>query len=136
MSMKQPLDIYERKPAGMEEYLSNYGWHFSKKMAEWAISMMRDRNGAKVKPKEKQQTEDALKAAGIDVSAVRGYDAVYVEAMARADFYGSSLVTDQSILRFVGDYLCDKDGYDGVAFNRFYADTIRKGEPIMWEEML
>ena len=134
--MKQPLDIYERKPAGMEEYLSNYGWHFSKKMAECAISMMRDRNGAKVKMKDKQQVDDALKVAGADLSEIKGYDAVYVEAMARSDFYGSSIQTEQQLSKFVADYICDKDGYDGVAFNRFYADTIRKGEPIFWEDML
>ena len=37
--------MYERKPSGMEEYLSNYGWHFSKAMCMWAISMMKDRKG-------------------------------------------------------------------------------------------
>ena len=36
------FDMYEKKPAGMDNYLSNYGWHFSKKMCEWAISMMKD----------------------------------------------------------------------------------------------
>lgn len=25
------MDVYERLPEGMKEYLSNYGWHFSKK---------------------------------------------------------------------------------------------------------
>lgn len=29
----------------MDDYLSSYGYHFSKAMCEWAVSMMRDRNG-------------------------------------------------------------------------------------------
>ena len=30
------LDVYEALPEGMREYLSNHGWHFSKKLAEYA----------------------------------------------------------------------------------------------------
>lgn len=120
----------------MEAYLSNYGWHFSKRMADWAISMMENRDGSKVKPLEKSMLEDKLKAYNVDCSKFKGYDAVYVEAMLRSDNYGSSYEDERHLMKGVGDYLNDKDGYDGVAFNRFYADTIRKGEPIMWEEML
>lgn len=28
----------------MKEYLDTYGWHFSKKMCEWAVSMMKRKN--------------------------------------------------------------------------------------------
>ena len=38
------LDAREVFPSGMEEYLSQYGWHFSKKMCEWAVSRMYKRN--------------------------------------------------------------------------------------------
>ena len=34
------LDNYGAYPSGMKEYLSIYGWHFSKKMCEWAVSRM------------------------------------------------------------------------------------------------
>ena len=34
------LDSYSGYPSGMEEYLSAYGWHFSKKMCDWAVSKM------------------------------------------------------------------------------------------------
>jgi hypothetical protein len=130
------MDVYERKPAGMENYLSHYGWHFSKKMAEWAISMMRDKNGAKVATAEKETIEEAMKANNIKIDTIKGYDAVYVLAMARADYFGSSLTSDVQLYKFVGDYLNDKDGYDGIAFTRFYADCLAKGDPILWEEML
>ena len=33
--MGQRLDAYDRFPSGMKEYISQYGWHFSKKMCEW-----------------------------------------------------------------------------------------------------
>ena len=34
------LDIRDKMPSGMEEYLSQNGWHFNKKLCEWAISNM------------------------------------------------------------------------------------------------
>ncbi len=120
----------------MAEYLSNYGWHFSKAMCEWAIDMMRDKGGSKIRVKEKNALEETLKAQGIDTKNIIGYDAVYVDAMARADFYGSSLSNDTQLARFIADYLNDPDGYDGVALTRFYADCIAKGIPIYWEDML
>ena len=36
--MNQRLDVYDYFPDGMTDYLSIYGWHFSKKMCEWAVS--------------------------------------------------------------------------------------------------
>ena len=129
------LDIYERKPAGMEEYLANYGWHFSKAMCLWAISLMKDREGQKVKAHEKQELEEKLKANNINVE-IKGYDAVYVMAMAQADYFKSSIVDDAHLIKFVGDYLRDKDGYDGIAFTRFYADCMAKGIPVQWDDML
>lgn len=130
------LDYYDIKPAGMERYLSLYGWHFSKKMAEWAISIMRDRNNGKLQAMDKQKLDDMLKANGIDTTQFKGYDALYVYHMGKADYLGGCISNDASLLSFVRDYLCDKDGYKGVAFTRFYADCIAKGEPILWEEML
>jgi hypothetical protein len=28
------------------------------------------------------------------------------------------------------------DGYDGIVFNRWYADMVKTGVPIEWDEML
>ena len=35
-----------------------------------------------------------------------------------------------------GGWIDDKDGYDGIVFNRWYADTVTSGIPIEWDEML
>lgn len=129
-------DVYDNMPEDMKKYLANYGWHFNKKMAEWAVSKMEDRNGNSVQCKESDTLMSTLKANGIDTSGIVGYDAVYVEAMARADFLGSSLQNDLHVLKYVGDYLNDKDGYEGIALTRFYVDCIGKGMPIFWEDMI
>lgn len=129
------LDYFDIKPAGMEAYLRNYGYHFSKKMYEWAVSMMKDRNNQPVKKMERDELKTLLANNGISVE-FQGYDGPYIYAMAKADFLGSSLPNEMSVLKFVSDYLRDKDGYDTVAFNRFYADTIAKGIAIIWEDVI
>jgi hypothetical protein len=37
---RMPLDMYDLKPEGMVSYLRYNGYHFSKKMCEWAVKQM------------------------------------------------------------------------------------------------
>lgn len=129
------LDSYDKHEHGMDKYLSHYGWHFSKPMYEWSVSLMKDRSGNRVEPTGFDKAKNMLGQYGVDISRT-GYDAVYVLDMARADFLGSSITAEKNLCQFVSDYMSDPDGYDGVAFTRFYADCIGKGIPIMWEDML
>lgn len=134
--MKQRLDTYDTMPKAMKAYLSNYGWHFNKKLTEWAISMMRDRNKAKLPMMDKERAESMLKQHGVEITTDKLYDAIYVLHMAKADYMGSSIVDEAHLAKFVGDYINDPDGYDGIALTRFYADCIGKGIGIEWEDML
>ena len=129
------LDNYEAFPAGMQEYLRNYGWHFSKRMCQWAVSNMTDRNGNKVKAYDKPKVETMLAASNIQLKNDKGYDKVFVANMAQADFLGNSLMNEVQVARYVKDYIDDPDGYDGLPFTRFYADCIGSGTPIEWEDM-
>ena len=47
--MEQRLDTYSRFPSGMREYLEAYGFHFSKKLYEWAVSKMKVKDGQREK---------------------------------------------------------------------------------------
>jgi hypothetical protein len=38
--MKTRLDSRSAFPEGMEDYLEFNGWHFNKKMCQWAVSRM------------------------------------------------------------------------------------------------
>lgn len=129
------LDNYETFPAGMQEYLRNYGWHFSKRMCQWAVSNMTDRNGNKVKAYDKSKVENMLAVSNIQLKNDKGYDKVFVANMAQADFLGNSLMNEMQVARYVKDYIDDPDGYDGLPFTRFYADCIGSGTPIEWEDM-
>lgn len=93
---KIPLDAYDMKPEGMIAYLRYNGWHFNKKMCDWAITLMRKTNATtgkleKVEPTEKDTVEELLKVNNVKLENADNYDFVYVANMARADFFKSSL---------------------------------------------
>lgn len=123
----------------MREYLATYGWHFSKKMCEWAVGNMKvEKNGKpeNLEAMKRDDVEEMLKKLGIKLEKDKGYDAVYVANMAKADYFKSSIPDEAHLAMFVKDYIDDPDGYEGLPFTRFYADCIGSGTPIMWEDML
>lgn len=133
------LDARNTFPSGMEEYLSYYGWHFSKKMFQWATSKMyKLENGRKkkIEPYSKDKVDDMLRQYGLVLTNNHGYDAAYVASMCLADYFGKSVKTEADLVQFVYDTLEDPDGYEGMVFTRFYADCIGSGTPISWEDML
>lgn len=133
---RERLDSRTRFPSGMEEYLSNNGWHFNKRMFKFAISNMRKDNNTKIVPYEKNEIDDLLTKYNIVLKNNNGYDAAYVANMCKADYLSSSVLDEFHLVKFIKDYLDDPDGYDGVAFTRFYADCIGKGVIIPWEDCI
>lgn len=129
------LDTYEKRPKEMENYLQYYGWHFNKKMCEFAISKMK-KNGVKLQQDSKQKIDEILEKAKVVIENNQLWDYVYVYHMAKADFLGTSLIDEVRLAKFVKDYIDDEDGYDEIVFSRWYIDTVKKGIPIDWEEML
>ena len=130
------LDYYDILPSGMDAYLSNYGRHISKPMYKWAVSMMKDRNGNKVKPEDKEVIRNIFAANGITIKNDKAYDVPYVFMMARSDYYGSSLSDEAHLVRYVKDYLDEIDGSETRAFDELYAKTVALGIPIDWEDVI
>lgn len=120
----------------MDAYLASYGWHFSKAMCDWAVSMMRDRNDNPVAKKTKEQVDTLLQQQGITLKNDKGYDKVFVYHMGASDYLGDSITDDAHLARYVRNVLDDRDGYDGIAFTRFLADCNGKGVPVIWEDMI
>ena len=115
-----PLEVYDMKPEGMIAYLRYNGYHFNKKMCDWAVGQM----------------EEMLETAGLKLDNLVGYDHVYVANMCKADFWGSSIKDEESMARYVKDTVDDVDQKDGFIFNRFYADCCHGGLPIPWDDVL
>ena len=130
------FDDREEFPMGLEKYLSMYGWHFSKKLCNFAVSNMRKDSGEKIAPITKEALDLLLAKNSIELDNKFGYDYVFVANMCKADYLGSSVPDEAHLAKFVKDYCDDPDGYSELPMTRFYADTIGKGIPIIWEDML
>ena len=133
--MRNSLDQYDQRPKDMIKYLSNYGWHFTRKMCEFATKHM-IKGGKRLSALDKEKVDTILRNANVTLENNQLYDYVYVANMGYADFYGSSIVNDAQLAKYIKDVIDDEDGYDGIAFNRWYADTCKLGIAIDWEEML
>ena len=135
--MKTRLDSRSVFPEGMETYLEFNGWHFNKKMCQWASSRMyKEENGKK--ENIEQYSIESLKVLSdkTNIKFEINYDAVYIANMCKADFLGSSIPNEMLLIRYVKDVIEDPDGYEGMPFTRFYADCIGSGTSIPWEDLL
>lgn len=139
--MGQRLDTYSKFPSGMNEYLENYGFHFSKKLCEWAISKMKVKDdatskGKKLEPWSKDEVDEMLKKNGVSIDHDKGYDVCYVANMLKADFYKKSITDEAHLCQHIKLYLDDVDGDPCRAFDEFLATCIGKGMPIIWDDVL
>lgn len=131
------MDYYDILPKGMDAYLSNHGHHFSKPMLEWAVSMMKDREGKKAQMIDKKKLDELLDAYGVKLKRTDGYyDPIYVYLMAKSDYFGSSIEDEIRLAKFVGDYIDDPDGNPTRAFDEFYVNCLAKGVDIPWEDLI
>jgi hypothetical protein len=83
-----------------------------------------------------KEVEDMLNAYSVKIKNLEGYDHVFVANMGTADYLDSSIPDEAHLAKYIKNVLDDPDGYDGIAFNRWYADTVKKGVPVIWEDML
>ena len=132
--------MYDLKPEGMIAYLRYNGYHFNKKMSQWAVSLMyKQGKQGKEEPIEywdKEKVKSLLIGQGVNLSGEVDYDAVYVANMARADFFKSSIEDEEHLALFIRDMVEDPDQKDGFIFHRFYADCCLNGIPIPWEDLI
>lgn len=137
---REDLTQYDIKPKHMVNYLRYNGPHFSKELCEFAVSKMRKRiNGKEVtlQAYTKEDVDKILDTYGVKLHNTNIlYDYVYVANMCKADFLGSSVPDERSLALYVKDVIDDVDGYDGLVFNRWYADTCKKGIVIDWANMI
>ena len=137
---RDSLDIYDVRPEDMVSYLRHYGMHFNRKLCEFAISKMTrkvsNNKQEPIVPLTKSQIDNILSTSGVTLQNNQLYDYVYVANMCKADYLGSSINDDAHMALYIKDVIDDDDGYDGLVFNRWYADMCRKGIAIDWEEML
>lgn len=127
-------------PEDMKTYLSYYGMNFSKKLYEFAVSNMRresaDGKMEKVKPMTADELKTLLSKHKIEIEHNDLYNALYLAAMVKADYWGSSIEDEEHLAKYIEDTLCDVDAAEGQAFARYLADCSVGGCIIRWEEMI
>lgn len=64
------LTQYDIKPEAMVNYLRYNGPHFNKKLLDFAVSKMTKQNGVPIVPFKKEEVEQKLKTAGIQLKNV------------------------------------------------------------------
>lgn len=137
---KTDLTQFDIKPEAMVNYLRYNGPHFNKKLLQFATSKMTKKgiNGKEIAivPYTIEQVDNIIKINNINLEYNQLYDYVFVANMCKADYLGSSITDEMHLAKYIKDVIDDVDGYDGIVFNRWYADMCRKGIVINWEEMI
>lgn len=131
------------KPKEMEQYLKHYGWHFSKRAADYAASMMwsTDENGREkeVDAPSREELQQILIRNKVELDNDKLYDSVYVAAMCKADFMegkDAAIEDEQHLARYVKRVIDDPDALDGELFATWAMRMRAKDEPIDWEMMM
>lgn len=122
-------------------YMDAYKGHFSKKLAEWAISMMEKEDTTtgklkKITPYTLDEVEDMLKSEKVELPEECVYDALYLANMVKADYLGSSIEDKSHVAKYIKDTICDPDGCPEMVFACFRAKCDVKDIPIHWERYL
>ena len=82
----------------MKDYLEMYGWHFNKKMYEWAVG-----NEAITK----EQFDELCKKHNIVIEDKIGYDRYYIANLLKNKFK-AAFDSDLAMLKFIKEYLTIK----------------------------
>lgn len=124
---------------GEAQYMDANQGHFSKSLAEWAISQMRLKNASgdlvKINSLPLDEVEKILKEANIDIKEESIYDAWYLFNMCLAD-YRKSLRDNNAIAMFVEETINDPDCKPQSVLACFRAKMDTIGKPIHWERYL
>lgn len=125
--MKEDFTIYDIKPEGFINYLRYYGQHFNKKLCEFACKQMSRQDYSK------EKVDMLLKANNIEIPNAKLYDTIYVANWCKNIFYGSSISDERHLVLFLKDIFTKESD---LVFNRWYADTVKQGIPIEWDDMI
>ena len=122
-----------------EIYNERYKGHFSKKLAEWAISRMeKETANGMLEPIKKhtlEEYDEFLKENKLKVAYESYYDGYYLWHMACAD-YSKSLEDDKHIALFIDETINDPDCEPTAVLACFKAKMDVCGVPIFWEQFV
>lgn len=143
MKHRTPLDMFdvEMMPPTMKAYLRNYGYSFSKKACEFAVSHMERENKAtgkkeKIEPYTRERAEELMARNGVKLENNIGYNFVYVLNMSMADYWKESIDDEPHLAKHVKAIIDDVDDNPENIFRMWIAKMDGNGIPIPWEDIM
>lgn len=137
---REALDSGMIRPRAMARYLFNNGWHFTKRMCEYAVSLMRKKNAVNgqmeaVQMMTKEQVDDLLKRHNVKLQNDVGHDAVYVANYGKHTLV-KSVADEQHLAMYVKERIDDMNAADGTIMREWYARLIAAGMLVDWLEFM
>lgn len=129
-------DSLDLVPEDYRKYRRKNGQHFTEKLCKFAVDQMKKDGEQAIKPLTKKEVDSMLKEFGVTVENAKEYDTVFVANMGMADYLGESVPDMEHLAKYVKNVIDDPDGYEGIAFNRWWADMCAKRVEVPWEEYL
>lgn len=125
-------------PASAKEYFREYGCKFNKKLAEYAVSKMKNENGQNGATKHisYESVMQELNKFGVKVDEDDKANAFYLFNKFYSDLYPNTLKDEKQISSAVKDTFNDKDGHEGDVFVEWYSKTLLRHIPIMLDRFL
>lgn len=138
--MYKEKNVLDLTPDSYREYRRRYGRHFTKESCSFAVGRMKredsDGNLVEIRSLSAEEVNDLLERTGVKVSHGTEYDRVFVANMCLADYLGESVPDMEHLAKYVKNVLDDADGYEGIAFCRWFADMCAKRVEVPWDEFL
>lgn len=138
----QDLRQYDILPEDMRKYLAQFGFHFNRKLCEYAVSLMKkagpDGKPQTFTPMTREEVDALLKTHGVQLKKNVLYDHVFVANMVKSDQLDSSIVDAKHHALAIRDYIDDVDKAEGYLFNRWISDILGLGPKYIpyWEDMI
>jgi hypothetical protein len=131
----------EMMPPEMKAYLRNYGYSFSRKACDFAVSLMRKKDKAtggteEIEPLSKDKVEEMLSRYGVKLENNIGYNSVYIANMSLADYMKESIEDEHHLAKHVKAIIDDVDDNPENIFRMWIAKMDGNGIPIPWEDIL
>lgn len=117
------------------KYIKVNGYHFTDELAEHASKMLYDK--MPLQYITKQQISDLIETSKINMHRrVTLGDMIYAINNAHSLFYPDLLKDVKSCLVHAAKVVNSMNGYEGVIFRQWLADTVGKGEEINWDNYI
>lgn len=125
------IEVYN----AFDKYINIYGWHFSKELCQYAISLMK-KNNMPIESLSKEVIDQILLQYGVVLNNNIEYDYVFIANMCKADYYGSSILNEQQMALYIKDTIDDEDASNETTFRRWLATMEGNHQIINWEQFI